>query len=124
MFIYSSFFTLKHHPKKRGFYWPFLILNICYLLAVPCTIVFGNHVLDPWVRQAVVLFIEHIAAIVGHLVFIILTRPNAHNKNFPYHVRTTEIGIMEAATENGNTSMMALELQPSSNANEGAGAKS
>ena len=29
-----------------------------------------------------------------------LTRPSAHNKNFPYHVRTTQIGIMEAMTTN------------------------
>lgn len=25
----------------------------------------------------------------------VLTRPNAANKNFPYHVRTSQIGIME-----------------------------
>lgn len=38
----------------------------------------------------------------GHLFFLILTRPSSHNKNFPYHVRTTQIGIMEAMTSNTN----------------------
>ena len=27
----------------------------------------------------------------GHAFFLLLTRPNAHNKNFPYHVRTTQV---------------------------------
>lgn len=43
---------------------------------------------------------EHFITVSGHLVFLLLTRPAAHNKNFPYHVRTTQIGIMEAMTTN------------------------
>ncbi len=46
----------------------------------------------------VVVSVEHFIVICGHSVFLILTRPAAHNKNFPYHVRTTQIGIMEAMT--------------------------
>ena len=40
--------------------------------------------------------VEHFVTFVGHAVFLVLTRPAAHNDNFPYHVRTTQIGIMEA----------------------------
>ena len=43
---------------------------------------------------------EHFVVICGHFVFLLLTRPAAQNKNFPYHVRTTQIGIMEAMTTN------------------------
>jgi len=43
----------------------------------------------------VVTSVEHFIVFLGHSVFLILTRPNAHNKNFPYHVRTTQIGILE-----------------------------
>ena len=43
---------------------------------------------------------EHFVTVCGHLAFLLLTRPGAHNKNFPYHVRTTQIGIMEAMTTN------------------------
>ena len=43
---------------------------------------------------------EHFVVICGHFVFLALTRPAAHNKNFPYHVRTTQIGILEAMNTN------------------------
>ena len=49
---------------------------------------------------------EHFVIFLGHTVFLLLTRPNAHNENFPYHVRTTQIGIMEAMStshSNGGT---------------------
>ena len=49
----------------------------------------------------VVISVEHFVVYLGHAVFLVLTRPNAHNKNFPYHVRTTQIGILEAM-DNGN----------------------
>ena len=45
---------------------------------------------------------EHFVIFCGHFVFLILTRPSAHNKNFPYHVRTTQIGIMQAMATNTN----------------------
>ena len=41
-------------------------------------------------------------AAAGHICLLVLTRPSAHNKNFPYHVRTTQIGIMEAMSNNTN----------------------
>ena len=50
---------------------------------------------EKWVREKVVVGVEHCVALLGHTVFLVLTRPSAHNKNFPYHVRTTQIGIME-----------------------------
>ena len=51
----------------------------------------GNNLIAKWVREKVVCGVEHCVALVGHTVFLILTRPSAHNKNFPYHVRTTQV---------------------------------
>lgn len=39
--------------------------------------------------------VEHSFALLGFLAFLVLTRPNAANSNFPYHVRTSQIGVME-----------------------------
>ena len=38
-----------------------------------------------------VVSVEHFVTFMGHFVFLFLTRPSAHNKNFPYHVRTTQV---------------------------------
>ena len=53
--------------------------------------------------------VEHFVVLIGHAVFLLLTRPGAHNKNFPYHVRTTQIGILE--------SQEVQQQQPNGNAN-------
>ena len=45
----------------------------------------------------------------GHTVFLVLTRPSAHNKNFPFHVRTTQIGIMEAISSHTTVGNHTLE---------------
>ena len=100
MFIYSTFFTLKHYPEKGSFYYPFFCFYTLWFISGPTIIVISNNVIAPWVRQKVVISVEHFVAFLGHAVFLLLTRPNAHNKNFPYHVRTTQIGILEAMDGN------------------------
>ncbi len=50
---------------------------------------------------------EHFIAFVGHVVFLLLTRPSAHNDNFPYHVRTSQIGIMAAMEDNSGSNSSA-----------------
>lgn len=54
------------------------------------------------ISPQVVVSVEHFVAAAGHVCLLVLTRPSAHNKNFPYHVRTTQIGIMEAMSGNTN----------------------
>ncbi|XP_059081294.1 transmembrane protein 145-like isoform X2 [Tigriopus californicus] len=108
MFIYSTFFTLKHYPEKGGFYYPFFSFYTLWFIAGPCIIIISNHIIAEWVRQKVVVSVEHFVVFLGHTVFLILTRPNAHNANFPFHVRTTQIGILEAMAANPNTASNTL----------------
>merc|ERR1712150_81392 len=100
MFIYSTFFTLKHYPDKGAFYYPFFCFYTLWFCAGPCIILISNYIIAEWVREKVVVSVEHFVAAAGHICLLVLTRPSAHNKNFPYHVRTTQIGIMEAMTTN------------------------
>ncbi|RXG69171.1 Transmembrane protein [Armadillidium vulgare] len=67
-------------------------------LSGPVVIIISNHVIDKWVREKVVNGVELGITIMGHLFFLFLTRPSAANKNFPYHVRTSQITSMEESS--------------------------
>ena len=53
MFIYSTFFTLKHYPEKGGFYYPFFSFYTLWFVAGPCIIIIANHIIAEWVREKV-----------------------------------------------------------------------
>ncbi|XP_014256440.1 transmembrane protein 145-like [Cimex lectularius] len=95
MFVYSTVFTLKHYPEKGAFYYPFNLVGTMWFVTGPAFILTANTLIDKWVRESVVCALNHFVALAGHLLFLVLTVPNRANKNFPYHVRTTQIGIME-----------------------------
>ncbi|XP_046383046.1 transmembrane protein 145-like isoform X2 [Ischnura elegans] len=95
MFVYSIVFTLKHYPEKSPFYYPFNLVGTIWFVAGPIFIIIANNCIDKWVRETVVCAVEHAIIFGGHMMFLILTRPSRANKNFPYHVRTTQVGVME-----------------------------
>ncbi|XP_075218044.1 transmembrane protein 145-like isoform X2 [Lycorma delicatula] len=95
MFIYSTILTLKHYPEKASFYYPFDLIATLWFITGPAFIICANNFVDKWVRESIVCFVQHSIAIAGHILFLMLTLPNKANKNFPYHVRTTQIGVME-----------------------------
>ncbi|KAJ8957962.1 hypothetical protein NQ318_001962 [Aromia moschata] len=97
MFIYSTIFTIQHYPEKANFYFPFNVFGTIWFLAGPAFILSANTYIDKWVRESVVCAVLHFITFGGHLMFLILTMPSVANKNFPYHVRTTQIGVMEMA---------------------------
>ncbi|XP_045106341.1 transmembrane protein 145-like [Portunus trituberculatus] len=95
MFLYSCFFTVKHYPEKSGFYGPFFSFFSLWFLAGPMVIIICNHVIDKWVREKVVNGVDLSITLLGHLFFLVLTRPSAANKNFPFHVRTSQVRALE-----------------------------
>ncbi|KAJ9574659.1 hypothetical protein L9F63_008191 [Diploptera punctata] len=95
MFVYSTIFTLKHYPEKARFYYPFNIVGTLWFMAGPAFILAANNLIDKWVRESVVSGVQHSIALIGHILFLVLTVPSRANKVFPYHVRTTQIGVME-----------------------------
>ncbi|XP_056636066.1 transmembrane protein 145-like [Diorhabda sublineata] len=105
MFIYSTIFTLKRFPEKGNFYYPFNVFGTVWFVAGPAFIISANTYIDKWVRESVVFAILLFISFGGHLMFLILTMPSVANKNFPYHVRTTQIGIMELTGRTGTSTM-------------------
>ncbi|KAL3271263.1 hypothetical protein HHI36_021754 [Cryptolaemus montrouzieri] len=112
MFVYSTVFTLKHYPEKGNFYYPFNICGTLWFVAGPAFILSGNTYIDKWVRESIVCGVLLLVAFGGHLSFLILTMPSVANKNFPYHVRTTQIGVMEVNNHNGSSAIESFVHHP------------
>lgn len=93
-FCYSVFFTLKHYKSKSMFYYPFFIFYTVWFWSGPIVTIIAMTIMDLWVREKTVVGVENLVAFCGHIFFLILTRPQAANKNFPYHVRTSQIGSL------------------------------
>ncbi|XP_026754438.1 transmembrane protein 145-like [Galleria mellonella] len=102
MFAYSTFFTVKKYPEKNMFYCPFFICGTLWFHAGALFILTANSYIDKWVRESVVTAVLLFITFSGHIMFLLLTLPVFANKNFPYHVRTTQIGVMEVT---GNTAL-------------------
>ncbi|XP_026322571.1 uncharacterized protein LOC113232148 [Hyposmocoma kahamanoa] len=102
VFAYSTFFTVKKYPEKNMFYCPFFICGTLWFYAGPLFIITATNYIDKWVRESVVTAVLLFITFSGHIMFLLLTLPVFANKNFPYHVRTTQIGIMEVT---GNTTL-------------------
>ncbi|XP_068083223.1 transmembrane protein 145 [Anabrus simplex] len=94
MFVYSVVFTLKHYPEKAVFYYPFNIVGTIWFVSGPVFILITNGVIDKWVRESVVCGVLHFITLCGHVLFLVLTLPMTANKVFPYHVRTSQVGVL------------------------------
>ncbi|XP_060808908.1 transmembrane protein 145 [Amyelois transitella] len=95
VFAYSTFFTVRKYPEKNMFYCPFFICGTLWFYSGPLFILTANSYIDKWVRESVVTAVLLFITFCGHVMFLLLTLPVFANKNFPYHVRTTQIGVME-----------------------------
>ncbi|KAM3956245.1 transmembrane protein 145 [Aphomia sociella] len=102
VFAYSTFFTVRKYPEKNMFYCPFFICGTLWFHAGALFILTANTYIDKWVRESVVTAVLLFITFSGHIMFLLLTLPVFANKNFPYHVRTTQIGVMEVT---GNTAL-------------------
>uniref|UniRef100_A0A8B9PC37 Transmembrane protein 145 n=1 Tax=Apteryx owenii TaxID=8824 RepID=A0A8B9PC37_APTOW len=94
-FCYAILITLKQFPEKQPFYVPFFAAYTLWFFAVPVTALIANFGIPKWAREKIVNGIQLGIHLYAHAVFLVMTRPSAANKNFPYHVRTSQIGIVE-----------------------------
>uniref|UniRef100_A0A1I7Z367 GpcrRhopsn4 domain-containing protein n=1 Tax=Steinernema glaseri TaxID=37863 RepID=A0A1I7Z367_9BILA len=91
-FLRSVVITCSKYEQKKRFYTTFSFLMTFWFWSGPVVLVLANFVLDNWVREEVVNGVECAVVAYGFLVFLVMTWPSAANQNFPYHVRTTQVG--------------------------------
>ncbi|XP_049643123.1 transmembrane protein 145 isoform X2 [Suncus etruscus] len=90
-FCYAVLVSLRHFPEKQPFYVPFFAAYTLWFFAVPIMALIANFGIPKWAREKIVNGIQLGIHLYAHGVFLIMTRPSAANKNFPYHVRTSQI---------------------------------
>ncbi|XP_053513124.1 transmembrane protein 145 isoform X2 [Artibeus jamaicensis] len=90
-FCYAVLVSLRHFPEKQPFYVPFFAAYTLWFFAVPVMALIANFGIPKWAREKIVNGIQLGIHFYAHGVFLIMTRPSAANKNFPYHVRTSQI---------------------------------
>ncbi|NWZ97450.1 TM145 protein, partial [Nesospiza acunhae] len=95
--------TLSAVPERRHFYLPFLGAYTFWFLAVPVSALVANFGIPKWAREKIVNGIQLGTHLYAHGVFLVLTRPSAANKNFPFHVRTSQIGSAPGGGGAGGT---------------------
>ncbi|GLV38345.1 hypothetical protein CBL_13104 [Carabus blaptoides fortunei] len=100
-----TYLTLFIYEAKANFYYPFNICGTLWFVAGPAFILSANSYVDKWVRESVVCGVLLFITFAGHLMFLILTLPSMANKNFPYHIRTTQIGVMEVQGMTGTSTI-------------------
>ena len=59
---------------QGGFYYPFFCFYTLWFVSGPAIIVLGNMYIPKWVREKVVQGVEQGITLLGHTVFLILTR--------------------------------------------------
>ncbi|ESO00944.1 hypothetical protein HELRODRAFT_100932 [Helobdella robusta] len=101
-FTYATFFTVKNYPEKKYFYYPFYLLYTLWFLAGPICVLIANLALDLWVREKVANGIFHTINFFGYAFLLFLTRPSKANKNFPYHIKATQIAAMQEDSNSDN----------------------
>ncbi|OWF53819.1 transmembrane protein 145-like [Mizuhopecten yessoensis] len=112
-FCYSLFFTLKRFPKRGGFYYPFFFLYTLWFWAGPIVILIAMFAMAVWTREKTVVAVQNFVSFCGHLFFLVLTRPNAAQGNFPYTIKTTQIQAMGNDGGEGDRYMVTSEASSS-----------
>ncbi|KAK3742302.1 hypothetical protein RRG08_066076 [Elysia crispata] len=91
-FTKAAVFTLKHFKAKTNFYIAFYTIYTIWFWASPVIILVAMFSMAKWTREKTVNGVQQFVAYLGHLIFLILTMPNKVNTNFPYHIKTSQIG--------------------------------
>ncbi|XP_054168901.1 transmembrane protein 145-like, partial [Oppia nitens] len=101
-FVYAIVFTLIRYPQKSSFFTRLFLMYSVWFISAPVVILISTFVVPKWMREKIINAVELLIAIEAHFIFFVLTRPSAANHNFPFHVRTTQIAVMEKSGQTGD----------------------
>ncbi|XP_041373427.1 transmembrane protein 145-like [Gigantopelta aegis] len=98
-FTYFVYYTYIAYRRKRIFYVNLFIFYTLWFYLTPVMILISNLALPLWMREKTVNGIELFIGAIGHVFFLVLTNPNVANRNFPFHVKTSQIGFLVTPPE-------------------------
>ncbi|RDD44507.1 Transmembrane protein 145 [Trichoplax sp. H2] len=101
-FLYANFITLKDYADKRVFYSWFIVLYTIWFLVIPVLVLCAHFWISKWARARVVNGIEFAITFYAYGLFLILTWPTRANSTFPFHIRTTQIGVLSEDERSDN----------------------
>ena len=64
----------QNDNMQGGFYYQFTLFFTVWFVAGPAMILLGNSLIAKWVREKVIVSVEHCVAFVGHAAFLLITR--------------------------------------------------
>ncbi|XP_022111819.1 transmembrane protein 145-like [Acanthaster planci] len=91
---YCVFFTVKNFTHKLKFYVLFMLFYCMWFSAEPVMIGVANEFIPKYIRAKIVSGVYWTITFIGHMYFLILTRPDKTNKYFPYHIKTNQVAAM------------------------------
>ncbi|OAD55784.1 hypothetical protein WN48_04314, partial [Eufriesea mexicana] len=83
--------TVRKMSTKLHFYSLLFSLGSTWFLCHPLTVLCITLLVDEWVRESFAKGCSLWIVLMGHIVFLYITRPSMANKRFPFHIRTCQI---------------------------------
>ncbi|CAL7939416.1 unnamed protein product [Xylocopa violacea] len=91
VFSLHCFKTVKKMSTKLHFYGSLFSLGSAWFLCHPLTVLCITLLVDEWIRESVAKGCSLWTVLMGHVVFLYITRPSMANKRFPFHIRTCQV---------------------------------
>ncbi|XP_017759256.1 PREDICTED: transmembrane protein 145-like [Eufriesea mexicana] len=91
IFSLRCFKTVRKMSTKLHFYSLLFSLGSTWFLCHPLTVLCITLLVDEWVRESFAKGCSLWIVLMGHIVFLYITRPSMANKRFPFHIRTCQI---------------------------------
>ncbi|XP_015587372.1 transmembrane protein 145 isoform X2 [Cephus cinctus] len=91
VFVVCCYKTSRKTTTKIRFYIALLSMGSGWFLWNPLLVLTITIMVDKWIRESVVKGCSLWMILVGHAIFLYVTRPATNNTRFPFHIRTCQV---------------------------------